>query len=55
MMLAACATVGDDAVHLVAGAELLAQQADGHLGDGHGIAGVDSLPGGRRRVGALAR
>ena len=45
------AAVGDDAVHLVAGAELLAQQADGHLGDGHGVAGVDPLPRARPRRG----
>jgi hypothetical protein len=32
MMLAAPA-VGDDPVHLVARAELLAHEADGHLGD----------------------
>ena len=37
------ATAGHDAVDLVPGTELLAEQPDGHLGDGHGVAGVDPL------------
>ena len=49
------APVGHDAVHLVAGPELLAQQAEGHLGDGHGVAGVDALPRGRPRHGRSCR
>ena len=39
------AAVGDHAVHLVAGRQLLAQEPDGDLGDDHGVAGVDPLPG----------
>ncbi len=39
---------------LVTGTELLTEHPDGHLGDGHGIAGVDPLCGGRRGVSALA-
>ena len=44
------ASLGDDAVHLVAGLQLLAQQADRHLGHDHGIGGVDPLMRGRRGV-----
>ena len=44
MMLAASPPVGDDAVDLVAGRELLAEQPEGHLGDDHGVTGVDPLP-----------
>ncbi len=45
------AAVGHDAVDLVPGAELLAQEAERHLGDGHGVAGVDPLPRRGRGVG----
>ena len=41
----------DHAVHLVSGRQLLAQQADGHLGDGQGVLRVDPFPGRRRRMG----
>ena len=34
---------GHDAVHLVAGPEVLADEADGHLGHDHGVGGVDAL------------
>ena len=43
--------LGDHAVHLVARGQLLAQQADGHLGDGQRVLRVDALPGCSRRVG----
>ena len=33
--------VGDDAVHLLPGCQLLAQQPDRHLRDGHRVGGVD--------------
>ena len=36
------AAVRDDAVHLVAGAQVLAQQADRHLRDGDRVGGVDA-------------
>ena len=41
---------GDDAVHAVAGLELLAQQADGRLGHDHRVSRVDALPGEARGV-----
>ena len=48
------APVGDHPVHLVAGTHLLAEQSDAHLGDGHGVGGVDAFPWRRRRMGVLA-
>ena len=41
-------------MHLVARGELLAEQAEGHLGDRHRVEGVDPLPGGGRGMGLLA-
>ena len=50
-MLGASPPFVDDAVDLVAGAEVLAEEADGHLGHDEGVAGVDALLGGGRGVG----
>ncbi len=41
---------GDHAVDLVTGRELLAQEAEGDLGDHHRVPCVDPLPGRGRRV-----
>ncbi len=48
------ATAGDHSVHLIPGRQLLAQQAERHLGDRHRIEGVHPFPGRGRRVGLLA-
>ena len=45
---------GDHPVHLVARGELLAEQAEGHLGDRHRIERVHPFPGGGRGMGLLA-
>ena len=51
MTFASATAVGDDAVYLLPGRKLLAQQPDRHLRDGHGVAGVDTEVGSHRRVG----
>jgi len=51
MMLAAEPVSVVVPVDLVAGAELLTEQPDGHVGDGHGVLCVDALPGGGRGMG----
>ena len=48
------AAAGDHAVHLVARRQLLAQEAEGDLGDRHRIERVDAFPGCGRGVGLLA-
>ena len=50
MTLAAPRALGDHAVHLVARRQLLAQQADRHLGHGQRVLRVDPLPGRGRSV-----
>ena len=49
------ATLGHDAVDLVAAAQVLADEADGHLGHHHGVRGVHALLGRRRGVRGPAR
>ena len=49
------AAVGDDAVDAVGRVDVLAQQADGRLGDGQRVRGVDAAFGKGRGVGFLAR
>ena len=55
MMLAAAELLRDHAVHLVARRQLLAQQADGHLGDRQRVLRVDALPRARPTRGLRAR